>query len=226
MAAERVRARVLIVDDHDLARAGLRELLSGSRDLEIVGEARDGQEAISEAREQRPDLILMDVRMPDMDGLTATRRVKAEQPGVVVLMFTLHEDPNYLLEAMEAGAAGYLLKGATRRELLSSIRAVLRGESVIPPNLAAQVFKRLAGVAPAEAAGSPAGSLTAREQEVLVLLTRGYTNRRIAEEIGVSPSTVKAHVEHIIGKLNVSDRTQAAVRAVQTGLVPAEPPIS
>jgi DNA-binding NarL/FixJ family response regulator len=213
--------RVLIVDDHELARAGLRALLSNSARLEIVGEAADGQEAFRQVRRLRPDLALMDVRMPGMDGLTATRLIKEAEPQTVVLLFTLHEEPHYLMEAMQAGAAGYLLKGSTRDELLRAIQDVMKGESVVPAALAAQVLKRLGERAPAEEAPSLTG-LTGRETEVLALLAQGKTNPQITEVLGVSLGTVKAHVEHIIRKLNVSDRTQAAVVGVQLGLINRE----
>ena len=211
-------ARLAIVDDHDLARAGLRGMLAGERGLEIVGEAVNGRQALSLCRRLRPDLVLMDVRMPDLDGLAATRAIKQECPGTSVILVTMHENPDYLLEAIKAGAAGYVLKGATKRELVSAVRRVLAGESVLEPDLTSQLLGRLARE-PRRDAPTPVEPLTPREREVLRLVARGYTNQEIATELTLSLSTVKTHLEHIIAKLDVSDRTQAAVRAAELGLL-------
>ena len=211
-------ARLAIVDDHDLARAGLRGMLAGERGLEIVGEAVNGRQALSLCRRLRPDLVLMDVRMPDLDGLAATRAIKQECPGTSVILVTMHENADYLLEAIKAGAAGYVLKGATKRELVSAVRRVLAGESVLEPDLTSQLLRRLARE-PRRDAPTPAEPLTPREREVLRLVARGYTNQEIATELTLSLSTVKTHLEHIIAKLDVSDRTQAAVRAAELGLL-------
>lgn len=211
------RARVLIADDHELTRLALRNVLAGERDLEVVGEARTGREAVNLCRDLQPDLMLMDIRMPELDGLAATRAIKESCPRVSVLIVTMYEDPNYLLEALKAGAAGYLLKDATQREVVTAVRQVLRGESLLNPGLATQLLRRM--VDEAKAPPQPVERLTPRELEVLELVARGLTNREIGRELVVSVGTVKLHVEHIIGKLGVSDRTQAAVRAVQMGLV-------
>lgn len=211
-------ARLAIVDDHDLARAGLRGMLAGERGLEIVGEAVNGRQALSLCRRLRPDLVLMDVRMPDLDGLAATRAIKQECPGTSVILVTMHENADYLLEAIKAGAAGYVLKGATKRELVSAVRRVLAGESVLEPDLTSQLLRRLARE-PRRDAPTPVEPLTPREREVLRLVARGYTNQEIATELTLSLSTVKTHLEHIIAKLDVSDRTQAAVRAAELGLL-------
>ncbi len=218
--SDRQAVRLLITDDHDLARAGLRSMLDGERGLEVVGEASTGVEAVKLCRRLAPDVVLMDVRMPDMDGLTATREIKQQMPGVSVVMVTMHENPDYLLEAIKAGAAGYLLKGATRKEILTTVRQVVTGEPVLNADLTSQLLRRLAGeeVRPASDVDL---QLTPRERDVLQALARGLTNREIAAELIVSLSTVKAHVEHIIAKLGVSDRTQAAVRAVELGLISA-----
>ena len=211
-------ARLAIVDDHDLARAGLRGMLAGERGLEIVGEAVNGRQALALCRRLRPDLVLMDVRMPDLDGLAATRAIKQECPGTSVILVTMHENADYLLEAIKAGAAGYVLKGATKRELVSAVRRVLAGESVLEPDLTSQLLRRLARE-PRRDAPTPVEPLTPREREVLRLVARGYTNQEIATELMLSLSTVKTHLEHIIAKLDVSDRTQAAVRAAELGLL-------
>jgi DNA-binding NarL/FixJ family response regulator len=216
-------ARLAIVDDHDLARAGLRSVLAGERGLEVVGEAADGRQALALCRRLRPDLVLMDIRMRDQDGLAATSAIKREYPDISVIMVTMHEDPDYLLEALKAGAAGYVLKGATKREIVTTVRRVLRGESALEPSLAAQVLRRLAGEAPRDAP-APAEPLTPREGEVLRLVARGRTNQEIGRELVLSVSTVKTHLEHIIAKLGVSDRTQAAVRAAELGLLAPDRP--
>jgi DNA-binding NarL/FixJ family response regulator len=193
-------------------------MLAGERGLEIVGEAVNGRQALSLCRRLRPDLVLMDVRMPDLDGLAATRAIKQECPGTSVILVTMHENADYLLEAIKAGAAGYVLKGATKRELVSAVRRVLAGESVLEPDLTSQLLRRLARE-PRRDAPTPVEPLTPREREVLRLVARGYTNQEIATELTLSRSTVKTHLEHIIAKLDVSDRTQAAVRAAELGLL-------
>jgi DNA-binding NarL/FixJ family response regulator len=210
-------ARIVIADDHELARAGLRSMLAGEPGIELVGEATNGREAVERCRELRPDLVLLDVRMPEMDGMAATRAIKAEAPHTAVLIVTMYENPEYLMEALRAGAAGYVLKDASRQELLATVRKVLRGEGSLNNNLATRLLQRLAcegAVAP-----SPLSPLTRRELEVLQLLAQGKTNREIGVQLVVSPGTVKVHVERILAKLNVADRTQAAVRAVELGLL-------
>ena len=227
-------ARVLLADDHDMIRRGLRRVLGTQPDMEVVGEAADGREAIEQARRLRPDVVLMDVRMPAMDGLEATRRIKAEMPGVCVLMFTSHEEPEYLLEAIEAGAAGYVLKGAPVSRLIGAIRRALGGDSPLDQELAARLIRGLsekkAGDArrgePARASSAPrplAESLTRREVEVLGLMAQGHTNPQIARELVIARPTAKTHVERVIRKLGVSDRTQAVVRAIDLGLVGTGP---
>jgi DNA-binding NarL/FixJ family response regulator len=213
-------SRLVIVDDHELARAGLVSMLAGERDLEIVGEAADGQQALAACRRLRPNLVLMDVRMPTLDGLAATRLLKQEYPDISVIIVTMHENSDYLFEALKAGAAGYVLKGATKDELVRTVRQVLSGESVLQPEVASQLLRRLAVEHHADQ-DSPTEQLTAREREVLELVAQGHTNQEIGRQLTLSMSTVKTHVEHIIAKLGVSDRTQAAVRAVELRLVPS-----
>jgi len=216
-------ARVLIVDDHDVARAGLRSVLSGEAGLEIVGEAANGKEALVMCQRQRPDLILMDVRMPDMTGLAVTHSVKASSPATSVVLFTMYENAEYLIEALKAGAAGYLLKGASRREIVTAVRQVLAGESLLNPELVLELLRRLSRSEPAT---QHAANLTRRERDVLNLIAMGKTNREIADTLSLTLSTVKTHVEHVIEKLRVSDRTQAAVRAIQLGLSSTPPDLS
>jgi DNA-binding NarL/FixJ family response regulator len=212
-------------------------MLTGEEDIRIVAEAGNGQEALSSCREHEPDLVLMDVRMPVMDGLEATRRIKQEMPQTSVVMVTMHENPDYLFEAVKAGAAGYVLKDASGERLLGAVRRTLEGESPLNQELAMRLLVRLAreerdGDASGRAADAPVAtepatnhlgdhaetqveSLTPREVEVLKLLSQGQTNPQIARNLLFSVSTVKAHVRSILNKLGVSDRTQAAVRAIE-----------
>ena len=221
----------MIVDDHALVREGLRAVLEGEEDMEVVGEAADGREALRACAELSPDLVLMDVRMPEMDGLEATRQIKARMPGMAVMMVTMHENPDYLLEAVRAGAAGYVLKEASGERIAGAVRRTLGGDSVLEEDLAMRLLERLAaapqGEGPAGAVGSvwargapgtlPEG-ITPREAEVLGLVARGFTNPQIGEGLGITKGTAKVHVQNIIAKLGVSDRTQAAVRGIELGL--------
>jgi DNA-binding NarL/FixJ family response regulator len=253
-------ARLLIADDHALVREGLRTMLSGEDGIQVIAEVKDGQEALSSCRELQPDLVLMDVRMPVMDGLEATRRIKEEMPQVSVVMVTMHENPDYLFEAIKAGAAGYVLKDASGERLLGAVKRTLEGESPLNQELAMRLLVRLArereeggdqqgGLQEVAAGASSSGAgldeeipapeaageaaedaehrdeadrietLTPREIEVLTLLSQGQTNPQIAQHLMVSRGTVKIHVQHIISKLGVSDRTQAAVRAIEAGVI-------
>ena len=222
-------ARLLLADDHDLVRDGFHRMLGREPDLEVVGEASNGREAVELCRSLRPDLVLMDVRMPEMDGLEATRTIKAERPEVSVLVVSTHENPDYLFEALKAGAAGYVLKDAPKRRLVDAVRRVLNGESPLNQELAAQLIQRLAKemaaqpARPAPTTRPPAAAtaeeLTPRELEVVELLARGWTNPQVAQALNISRGTAKVHVERIIRKLGVSDRTQAVVRALELGLI-------
>lgn len=231
------RTRLVIADDHPLFRIALRQILCEQSNLEVVGEAGDGNEALVLCRRLRPDLVLMDVRMPELDGIEATRVIKQEMPRTIVLIVTSFEDRDYLLESLKAGAAGYILKGATPEEIVEAIQKVLSGESPLNQGLAAQLLSHLVHRMKEEDARRyrtperfpeepreplPSRLLTSREVEVLRLLALGRTNRQIAQELSIALSTVKNHVQHIIAKLGVSDRTQASVRAVELGLFPAE----
>jgi DNA-binding NarL/FixJ family response regulator len=211
--------RIIIADDHELARLGLRTMLMPEPDLEVVGEAGTGREAVELSRKLEPDLVIMDIRMPDLDGLVATRAIKDELPQTSILIVTLSEDPDYLLEALRVGAAGYVLKDASRREVVTAVRQVLSGESPLDPKLAAQLIRRIATQAPPkdQSAAKHGEELTQREMDVLRLVAEGKTNAEIGQALFVSVGTVKVHVERIINKLGVSDRTQAAVRAVELG---------
>ena len=220
-------ARLVLADDHDLVREGIRAVLEGEPDLVVVGEASNGREAVEVCREVRPDLVLMDVRMPEMDGLAATRAIKEELPQTSVVMVTMHESPDYLLEAIKAGAAGYILKDAAGERLVEAVRRTLEGDAPLSEALAMQLLVRMVGenepsleVHPEANKGRmqlPRG-ITPRETEVLKLLAQGRTNPQIAEDLAISRGTVKIHVQNIIAKLGVSDRTQAAVRAIELGI--------
>jgi len=221
-------ARVAIVDDHRLAREGLQDMLADEPDIEVVGEAANGQEALTLCSHLRPDIVLMDVRMPGMDGLAATRRIKQKFPKIIVMMVTMHENLDYLLEALRAGAAGYILKDALQHEVVDAVRQVIDGGSPLDVELSARLLRRLATETEEQdrslselrgRGGVLIEQPTSRELEVLEFMKLGWTNRRIAQELVISPGTVKNHVEHIIAKLGVSDRTQAVVRALELGIL-------
>lgn len=215
--------RLAIVDDHRLSRDGLQDMLAEEPSLHVVWEATDGLEAVELCRRTRPDAVLMDLRMPRMDGLTATRAIKQEHPETCVLVLTIHEKPDFLLEALRAGAAGYILKDAHVDDVVSAIRRATSGESPLPPKLSTQLLRQLALEA-GETLSKPGRAklpypLTPREVEVLELLALGKTNREIAQDFMITVGTVKNHVEHLTRKLEVSDRTQAVVRALELGVI-------
>lgn len=211
-------ARVVIADDNDLARAGMCALLASAAGLEIIGEAVDGRQAVDVCCNLRPDVVLLDIRMPEMDGLTASHHIKATCPGTIVIFLTMYDSPEYLLAALEAGAAGYLLKDLTRRELITAVKDALSGKVILNGALAAQLIRQMPHLPGSQPAGQ-AETLTPREVEVLRLVAQGLSNREIAAALAISPGTAKIHVEHILGKMTVSDRTQAAVLAAKWGLL-------
>jgi DNA-binding NarL/FixJ family response regulator len=207
--------RVLVVDDHAVVREGLRAFLELQKGIEVAGEAGDGQEAIEAAARLRPDVILMDLVMPGVDGVAAMRSLRESVPDARVIVLTSFLDDDKLMPALRSGAAGYLLKNAQPQELARAVRAAHAGEALLDPVVAARLVETLA----AEHDEEPIDRLTPREREVLVLIGRGFPNKRIARELEVSEKTVKTHVGHVLAKLGVSDRTQAAVLAVRVGLV-------
>jgi DNA-binding NarL/FixJ family response regulator len=207
--------RVLIVDDHSVVREGLRAFLELQAGLEVVGEAADGEEAIEAGARLRPDVILMDLVMPQLGGVAAMRRLREKVPGARIIVLTSFLDDDKLLPALRAGAAGYLLKNAEPHEIARAVRAAHAGEALLDPVVAARVVETLA----ADDGQEPLDRLTPREREVLVLIGRGYSNKRIANELELSEKTVKTHVGHVLAKLGVTDRTQAAVVAVRAGIV-------
>lgn len=215
------KIRVLLVDDQTMFRDGLKVLLRAEKDLEVIGEAGDGEEALQKAAELKPDVILMDLRMPVMDGATATRHLKSRHPECRVIVLTTFDEDAAVFDAMRSGAIGYLLKDAPTEKLYEAIRAAYRGESVLQPSVAARLvaqFSRLAESAPrwSQELVEP---LSAREMDVLRLMAAGDTNREIAQKLVVAEGTVKNHVTSIFNKLDVTDRTKAVVRARELGLV-------
>jgi len=207
--------RVLIVDDHAIVRKGIRALLSESGGFEIVGEVADGQAAVLAASETQPDVILMDLLMPGMDGIEATRQITEHQPEARILVLTSFAADNKLFPAIKAGALGYLLKDSSPEELLRAIRQVHRGEPALHPIIARKLLQEIT-----EAVDKPPApeALTARELTVLRLIAQGLSNQEIADQISVSEPTVRAHVSRVLGKLHLASRTQAALYAVREGL--------
>jgi DNA-binding NarL/FixJ family response regulator len=232
------KARILVVDDQPFMRVAIKAILATDPSLKVVGEAQDGQQATQRCRELRPDLVLMDVSTPTMDGIEATRRLKAEFPETSVLILTVHADHRFLMEAVKAGAAGYVLKGEHADRILGAVRAMLNGETPLDQGLAMSLLRHLGEEQEEAARSTPprwpqeptspergaatslSNALTPREMEVLSHIALGETNRQIAEELHISLSTVKRHLERILSKLGVSDRTQAAVKAIEIGLRP------
>jgi DNA-binding NarL/FixJ family response regulator len=215
-----VTLRILICDDQALVRAGFRKLLEARPDVDVVGEAADGQDAVDLARRRNPDLVLMDVRMPSVDGIEATRRIINASDGAVrVLMLTTFSNDEYVYESLRAGASGFLLKDAAPEELLAAIDTVARGESLLAPAVTRAVieaFVRTPRARPEHAA--PLEELTTREYEVLELVAQGRSNAEIAETLVITEATVKSHIGHILMKIGARDRVQAVIFAYQSGI--------
>ena len=212
--------RVLLADDQTLVRSGFRMILRSDGELEVVGEAADGVEAVTLARELRPDVVLMDVRMPKVDGIEATRRImRGDEPRPHVLVLTTFDLDEYVFGALRAGASGFLLKDAPEEQLLAAIRVAAGGGALFSPSVTTRLIERFASLDGAEATPVDLSSLTEREREVLVLLARGLSNAEIAAQLVVSDHTVKTHVARILRKLELRDRTQAVIAAYESGLV-------
>ena len=213
------KIRILIADDHAVVREGTRQILEQEPDIEVVAEAGDGEEAVRLGGSSKPDVAIIDIAMPKLDGIEATRQIKALYPTVGVLILTAYDDDQFVFSLLEAGAAGYLLKSVRGRELIDAVRAVYAGESVLHPTIARKVLNRFA-----PASGKPQEQrlseiLSEREMEVLKLATRGLSNQDIADKLCLSLRTVQAHLGHIFNKLQVSSRTEAVVRALKEGWI-------
>jgi len=208
--------RVMIADDHPVVREGLSAMLSREEDIHVVGEAENGVQAVSKARELQPDLVLMDLRMPELDGVEAMRQIRAHNPNIKFIVLTTYDNDEYIFRGIEAGARAYLLKDAPRQELFKAIRGVYKGESLIQPAVAGKVLDRFAQLSRQTQVPD---ALSERELEVIKLMARGSANKEIAAELFISESTVKSHIASIFQKLGVGDRTEAVTQALQKGLI-------
>jgi DNA-binding NarL/FixJ family response regulator len=220
------RVRVLLVDDDDLMRAGLKAVISSDDGIEVVGEAGDGRAAIQAVRTHKPDVVLMDVRMPDLDGIAATRELLAGSPELKVAILTTFEDDDYIFGALSAGASGFLLKRTKPEELIAAIHTLAAGDSLLSPSVTRRVIERMAGQPVSDpGAARRLAQLTPREREVLELIARGLSNSEIAAAFVIEESTVKTHVKRILLKLRLRDRVQAVIFAYESGLTrPGSPP--
>ena len=212
---------VLIADDQPMVRAGLRSLLEGEDDIEVVGEAADGEHALRAVRQHCPDVVLMDIRMPVLDGLEATRRLTAADSSARVLVLTTFDLDEYVFEALRAGASGFLLKDATAEELVAAVRTLAAGDAILAPGVTRRVIEAFGASVPRNApdAEKRLGALSSREGEVLRLMARGYSNAEIARELFVSDATAKTHVSNVLAKLRLRDRVQAVIFAYESGLL-------
>ncbi len=220
MAAPIDLITVMIVDDHEMVRRGACSYLEAQPDISVVAQAGSGEEAVTLAQESVPDVVLMDLVMPGMDGVEATRRVKNASPRTQIIVLTSFHQDEYIFPALQAGAISFLLKDVKASELLEAIRRAARGEATLHPRIAARVIKAFRSLEPGEA--TPFTTLTEREMEVLKLIAKGYANDKIAEQLVISVGTVKGHVSNILSKLHLGDRTQAAAYAWQEGIVRRE----
>jgi len=210
---------VLVADDEHLMRAGLIELLTTDPEIEIVGQASTGREAVELARQLAPDVVLMDVRMPDLDGIAATRELSRTSPSVKVLMLTTFEQDDYVFGALRAGASGFLLKRTRPEDLIAAVHAIAAGDSLLSPSVTRRVIDRMAQQPTPELAGqAKLEALTPRERDVLELIARGLSNREIAAALVVEESTIRTHVKRILAKLDLRDRVQAVIFAYETGV--------
>ena len=210
--------KILIVDDHEVVRDGLVTMFGRQTDFLVAGQAKNGQEAVEKARELKPDVILMDLRMPELDGVGAMTQIREQDQDVKFIVLTTYDTDEYIFDAIDAGAKGYLLKDASREDLFHSVRAVHRGESLIEPGVAAKVLDRLAQMSRQARVGGPQ-VLSERELEVLRLMAAGAANKNIASDLAISESTVKTHVTNIFQKLEVNHRTEAVTQALQRGII-------
>ena len=219
------KIRVLIADDHQVVREGLSAVLKIKEDIEVVGLAKDGLDAVEKARQLLPDVVLMDISMPRMNGVEATREIKRENPHIGVVVLTMYDEEDYIFDLVKAGATGYLLKDADSTQIAKAIRAVAHGESLIHPTVASKILTEFSLLAQGKGRkpGRLEHDLTDREITVLRLVAEGKTNKEIANDLGLSEKTVKNHVRNIFHKLHVYDRTQAAIHAIRKGLIELDP---
>jgi len=218
--AKKDELTVLIADDHPLVREALHRALDVEEDMKVVAEASDGEEAVKLASELKPDVVVMDIVMPKVNGIEATRKIKEIAPDTAILILTAYDDEEYVLGLLDAGAAGYLLKSARGRDLVGAIRAIRAGESVLHPNIIARLLKRATVTVVKE--NKAQGLLSERESEVLRLVALGMSNKEVAEKLFLSQRTVKAHLTSVFNKLNVASRSEAIVKGLQWGLVALE----
>jgi len=211
--------RILIVDDHEMVRNGLSVMMEREADFTVVGEAQNGKEAVEMVDKLHPDVVLMDLRMPEMDGVEAMRQIRATQDDVKFLVLTTYDSDEYIFDAIEAGAKGYLLKDASREELFRAVRTVHRGGSLIEPGVVSRVLDRLTELSHRAAQGPDHLALSEREVEVLQLMAKGSANKQIASDLSITESTVKTHVANIFQKLEVSHRTEAVTKAMSQGII-------
>ena len=210
------KIRILVVDDHPVVREGIAAMLERQSDMEVVGEASDGAAGVDQCMAKNPDIVLMDLRMPVMDGVEAMRKISEKQPAVRFIVLTTYDNDEYIFKGIEAGARAYLLKDAPREDLFKAVRAVHRGESLIHPTVASKVLDRFATLSKQ---AQPPELLSEREMEVLRLMATGAANKTIAAQLCISESTVKTHVQSIFQKLDVNDRTEAVTHALQRGII-------
>jgi two-component system response regulator NreC len=212
------RIRVLLVEDHTLVRKGIRSLLEAEADIEVAGEAENGHEALQKVQALNPQVVLMDITMPSLNGLEATRQIKKQYPHIHVLILTMHTDEEYIFQVLQAGASGYLIKQAELRELVSAIRTVHRGELVLSPSISKTVIENYARLAREADVRDSYDQLSDREREVLQLIAEGYGNREISEQLFVSVKTVEAHKSRIMSKLEINNMAQLVKYAIRKGL--------
>jgi two-component system, NarL family, response regulator LiaR len=213
------KIKIIVADDHTVLREGTRKILDEESDMEVIAEAYDGEEAVRLAKELKPDIVLMDIAMPKLDGIEATKQIKHACPDVNVLILSAHDDDQFVFKLLQAGAAGYLLKTVHTQELVAGVRSVYQGESVLHPTIARKVLSRIAMTSGKPSNMIISGELTEREIGLLKLMTRGLTNKEIAGELGLSIRTVQGHVAQIFNKMGVSSRTEAVVRGLQKGYI-------
>ncbi|MHB8104623.1 MAG: response regulator transcription factor [Dehalococcoidales bacterium] len=214
-----MKTRILIADDHAMLREGMRTLLEQEKDFELVGEAIDGEEAVRIAKEVKPDIVIMDIVMPRMNGVEATKQIKQILPSTAILIYSAYSDIRYIVDLLETGACGYLLKNSPGKDVVKAIRAVRSGESVLDPEVTRKLVQRLANLSKGQGERETSGQLTAREMEILRWASRGLSNKEMSEKLFISLRTVKAHMTNIFNKLGCSSRTDAIIKGLKQGYI-------